>query len=235
MKYLLLFVLSIAAHAGIKVHGDHVQPFKSKAYPMRELIKDYAEMTDTHVVYSDKTIDPKDVVQLQLNQSMSKTDFKQIFYALLNAHGFSPMEESGFLWITPSRDNRYLPGPVFTDDSYPRDASFKLVVHTLKYPLASSITRNLRPYVSRYGRVINFSDARSIILSDLGDNVARLVTLVESMDTELAYQQVLKEIPKMPEIDTATQEKIVTLELENKILERKYLELKEKNAAGGVQ
>jgi type II secretory pathway component GspD/PulD (secretin) len=235
MKYLLLLVFSIAAQAGIKVHGDQVQPFTSNGYPLRELIRDYAEMTATHVVYSDKTFDAKDVVQLQLNRSISKADFKQIFYALLNAHGFSPMEESGFLWITASRDNRYLPGPVFTDDSYPRDAGFKLVVHTLKYPLASSITRNLRPYVSRYGRVINFSDARTIILSDLGDNIARLVKLVESMDTELAYQQVLKETPKAPEVDTATQEKIVSLELENKILERKYLELKEKNASGGVQ
>lgn len=235
MKYLLLLLISITAQAGIKVQGDQVQPFKSNAYPLRELIKDYAEMTSTHIFYSDKTVDPKDVVQLQLNQAMSKSDFKQIFYALLNAHGFSPMEESGFLWISPTRDNRYLPGPVFTDDSYPRDASFKLVVHTLKYPLASSITRNLRPYVSRYGRVINFSDARTIILSDLGDNIARLVKLVDSMDTELAYQQVLKEKPKTPEIDTALQEKIVGLELENKILERKYLELKENNGTGGAQ
>lgn len=235
MKYLLFLLVSVTAHAGIKVQGDQVQPFKSNAYPLRELLKDYAEITSTHIFYSDKTVDPRDVVQLQLNQSMSKADFKQIFYALLNAHGFSPMEESGFLWISPSRDNRYLPGPVYTDDSYPRDESFKLVVHTLKYPLARSITRNLRPYLSRYGRVINFSDARSIILSDLGDNIARLVKIVDSMDTELAYQQVLKEKPKTPEIDTVTQEKIVSLELENKILERKYLELKEQNNSAGAQ
>ena len=235
MKYLLLFCLSITAHAGIKVSGDMVQPFKSSAYPMRELIKDYAEMTSTHILYSDKTVEPKETVQVQLKQAMSREDFKKIFYTLLSAHGLSPMESSGFLWIGPSRDNRYLPGPVYTDDSYPRDPSFMLVVHTLKYPLGSSITRNLRPYMSRYGRVINFSDARTIILSDLGDNIARLVKLVESMDTELAYQQVLKEKPKAPEVDTAIQEKIVGLELENKILEKKYLELKEQAANGGAQ
>lgn len=235
MKYLLLLCLSLTAYAGIEVRDGMVQPFKSSAYPMRALIKDYAQIAGVHFLYSDKTVEAKESVQLQLNQAMSKDDFKKIFYTLLSAHGLSPMESSGFVWIAPSRDNRYLPGPVYTDDSYPRDPSFKLVVHTLKYPLGSSITRNLRPYMSRYGRVINFSDARSIILSDLGDNIARLVKLVESMDTELAYQQVLKEKPKAPEVDTSMQEKIVGLELENKILEKKYLELKEQAAAGGAQ
>jgi type II secretory pathway component GspD/PulD (secretin) len=132
-----------------------------------------------------------------------------------------------------SRENRYLAGPVSIDSSFSRDAAYKMVLYTLKHPLAPSITRNLRPYVSRYARVINFSDAHTLIISDMGINIDRLIKIIEAMDTAMAYKNFLAQKPQKTEQNSEEQEKILALELENKFLEKKYLELKETQSVGG--
>ena len=232
MRLVFLWLFSMPAVAGLSLQGNRVAPFKSDAYPLRSLVKDYAEILQTPVVYDDETISAKSSVQLQINQGMGLVDFKQAISQLLSHQGLSLQEEAGFILITPARDNRYLAGPVFTDESYPRDAGHKMILYTLKHPLAPSITQNLRPYVSRYARVINFSDAHTIIISDMGINAERLIKNIQAMDTDEAYQRFLAQKPKEKKENTEEQEKILTLELENKLLEKKYLELKEAQAAG---
>lgn len=227
MKYLFLLLLTFQAHAALKVSGNDVVPFNNPKYPIKELIKDYAETMKLNVTYVSNLL-KDETVHIELNSKTSLAEFKKIFYEALYTLGYSPKEDQGILWIYATRDSRYLMSQIYTDDSFPKDASFGLVVHKLKYPLSGEIARNLRPFMSRYGRVIDLNDARTILIHDRGDNAERLIKTINTMDTEEAYKNVLAYKPGKDEHEgNPLKEKVVELELEKKLLEKKYMQLKE--------
>lgn len=53
----------------------------------------------------------------------------------------------------------------------------------LKYVESYDIARNLRPFITRYGRVIDEKNANTIILADTGKNIHRIHKLIEKLDT----------------------------------------------------
>lgn len=227
MKFFLLLLLSLKAHAAIQVQNGEILPFKLSDYPLKSLVSDYAQMMDVNVTFPVKMFRDNDKVHLDINSKVTKEQFQQIVYNLLFNRGFSPVESNGILWIYNSRDMRYIPAPISTDLNFPADSRFRTAVYILKYPISSIVARNLRPYMSRYGRVIDFSDARTIIVNDTADNIKRLVKTIEFMDVEATFTNFVNDIPKKDpnEIDPMN-EKLVELEMDKKILEKKYTELK---------
>jgi len=230
MHLIFFLLLSLSAFAGLRVENNEIQPFSYTNYPLKSFVKDYAEMMDLNVTYVAGVLRDKDTVNLKLNAKVKKEEFKNIFYNVIDNFGVTGIEDHGVLWLNEARDIRFLISHVYIDESYPKNASFSTVIHKLKYPVSSEIARNLRPFMSRYGRVIDFFDGRTILLHDKGDNVSRLLETVKYMDTEKAYQSVLNYIPKPdPDADNPLKEKILDLETEKKILEKKYMELKEEH------
>lgn len=227
MKFLILLLLSTHVYAGLKVLNGEVQPFTNTKYPIKEFIKDYAELTKLNVTYPANMIKDKETVHIQLATKSTVDEFKVLFYESLASLGYTPMEDQSLLWIYNTRDVRYAASPVRTDQNFPKDASYSTVIYKLKYPLSSEVCRNIRPFISRYGRVIDLSDAKTILFHDRGDNTARLLKTIESMDTDTAYKSILSFKPKKDEDEgNPLKEKIVELELDKKILEKKYMDLK---------
>jgi general secretion pathway protein D len=227
MKYLLLLILSTQVHAGLKMVAGEILPFTNTKYPIKEFIKDYAELTKLNVTYPSSMIKDKETVHIQLATRSTVDEFKVIFYEALDTLGYTPKEDGNLLWINNARDIRYLASSVYTDQSFPTDARYSTVIYKLKYPLSSEICRNMRPFMSRWGRVIDMSDARTILFHDRGDNTARLIKTIENLDTEAAYKSVLNFKPKKDEdAENPLKAKVVELELEKKLIEKKYLELK---------
>lgn len=223
MKYLLLLLFAMNASAAIRTENGKILPVTLVEYPLKTLIREYAELMDVNITYSSKLFrDPK--VHLVLNSPLTKEEFSQVFYNILSNQGFTPIEEKGILWIHNSRDIRYLPAPISTDMNFPTDSRFRTLVYKLKYPVSNFVARNLRPYMSRYGRVIDFSDARTMIINDTSDNLKRLVKTIAFMDTEEAFKNFVNDVPKKdPEEAHPLKEKVVELELEKKILEKKII------------
>lgn len=229
MKFLLLMLLAVNAHAALKVQDGVILPFKLTEYPMKSLVKDYAELMNLTVTLPKTLIRDQEKVNLEINSKMTKEEFQQIVFNLLQNRGFTPIEQNSITWIYNARDIRYLSVPISMDLNFPADARFRSLVYRLKYPISAMVARNLRPYMSRYGRVIDFSDARTLIINDVSDNLKRLAKTIDYMDTESTYNNFVNDVPKKlkDEFDP-THEKIVELETEKKILEKKYQELKEK-------
>lgn len=227
MKYLLLFFLCAQALAAMKMENGEVQPFINAKYPLKEFIRDYAQMMKINVTYPSDMIKDKEMLHIELNSKATRDEFKKVFYELLANAGFTPIEDNRVLWINETRDIRYLPTKVYDDPSFPKDASYSTVIYRLKYPLSSEICRNMRPFLSRYGRVIDLSDARTLILNDRGDNLERLITTIKSLDIEVAYQNLINFKPEIKEDDeNPLKEKVLELELDKKLLEKKYLDIK---------
>lgn len=229
MRYLLALLISTNVFAGINIANDKIQPFKLKDYPMKDLVKDYAELMNLTVSFPKSLFRENEKVNLDINSQMTKEEFQQIVFNLLNNRGYTPIEQNNITWIYNTRDIRYLSVPIAFNLDFPSDSRYRSLVYRLKFPISSMVARNLRPYMSRYGRVIDFSDARTLIINDASDNLKRLAKTIDYMDTENTYNNFVNDVPKKKEDDfNPDNVKIVELETEKKILEKKYQELKEK-------
>lgn len=237
MKFILLMLLTINAHAALKTENGVILPFKLNDYPLKSLVKDYAELMNQTVTFPSNLFHDKEKLHLDINSKMTKEEFQTIVFNLLHNRGYTPIEQNGLMWIYNSRDIRYIPVAISTDLNFPSDSRYRTAVIKLKYPISSIVARNLRPYMSRYGRVIDFSDARTLIINDTSDNILRVKKTIEFMDVEATFKNFANDKPKIDQdaIDP-TNERIVELETDKKILEKKYMELKENSQMqGGVQ
>lgn len=228
MKLLWILLITLPAYAGIQVEGNNILPYSVTDYPLEKFVTEYASVMNKNITYVDGTIRPKDTLSLKVNQKVSKEDFQKIFYNVLVNLGFSTLEFGGAIWIIQGRDVRYRISDVYTEENFPNDSRMYLYMLKLKYPVSSQLSRNTRPYLSRYGRVIDFSDGRNVLIHDTGENIRRILKTVKQLDTEEAYKRMLSYVPKPdPNQGNPLQEKVLELELDKKLLEKKLVELKE--------
>lgn len=235
MKVLLIFMFLMSnAFASIRSEGESILPFQRKGYPLKELIKDYAEALKINVSYPEYLLKKDDSkIDIYIHDKTSFAHFSTLFKSILNSRGYSLIQENGFQWIAQAEEMRYIPSEFYANQKFPNDETFVTALFRLKYPIAPDITRNLRPFLSRFGRVVNFPDGRSIVLHDKGDNIHKLIEAINFMDTEKVYKFALNKKPEetAPE-DTPENKKIIELELKNKILEKKLIE--QQSGMGGT-
>ncbi len=227
MKFLLLLLLSANAQAALKVENGEILPFTNTKYALVEFIKDYSSLMNLNVTYPKDLFQTSETLHVQLTTKVTTAELKKIFYESLHNLGYTPLEDTNVLFLNRTRDIRYLPTKVFIDRSFPKDATYSTVIYRLRYPLSSDIARNLRPFLSRYGRVVDLSDAKTLVINDTGENVERLLQTIAGLDSEKAYESLLNYTPKPgPEEPSPLKEKIIDLEMDKKLLEKKIIELK---------
>lgn len=234
MKFLLMLLICAQAFgAELKMENGEILPLSNSHYPLKQFIKDYARLMKINVTYPSDMIRDKDSLHIEFNTKTSPAELKKVFYEMLANLGYTTIEEKKVLWLHNARDIRYLASEVYTDQSYPRDARYSTVLYKLKYPLSTEVSRNLRPIMTRYGRVIDLSDSRTILLIDQGDNVERLIKTIQIMDVEGSYNAMLSYKAKPDENEqNPLREKVLELELEKKLLEEKLLKNMENQSAG---
>ncbi|MDD0854888.1 hypothetical protein HBN50_17440 [Halobacteriovorax sp. GB3] len=101
-----------------------------------------------------------------------------------------PIDEKTYK-IVESRDVRYQSLPIMNvntkSDStgIPKTHDFFMASYTLTHPNSGAlIARALRPFISRYGRIIESKLASTLIIQDTGLNINRLHTLIGKLDVK---------------------------------------------------
>ena len=93
--------------------------------------------------------------------------------------------------IINSRDVRYTPVPQFNSSKtnlsqIPNNHDYYQLTYTAKNPqLMTEFSRSVRPFLSRYGRIINSKFTDLIIIQDTGVNLKRLYRLAQKFDNPL--------------------------------------------------
>lgn len=119
---------------------------------------------------------------------------------VLNQQGYTRLAgQSGQVFIVAARDIRYTPIPLLQSNepgTIPKNYDYVMVNHKLKNKFLSTIlTRTLRPFMSRYGRIIDNNISGHIIIQDTGANVHRLLEIISQIDVDLTKEE-LKELKK---------------------------------------
>jgi general secretion pathway protein D len=148
----------------------------------------------------DKNI--KGDIRLSKNFKLNKENADEFISRSLFLNGYTrvPLDgEEGFMIIN-SRDVRYTPVPQYAatkikEAGIPHNHDYYQLTYTADNPrLMHEYTRSVRPFLSRYGRIINAKYSNFVIIQDTGVNLKRLYNLAKRFDNPVSekYQSDFK-------------------------------------------
>lgn len=183
MKILIILLsFNIANATLIKNVGDKYSITK-REYSTNELALSYAKIQDKNLIYeSNKS---KKMISIGANL-MTKEELDLFVSRALHQNGFSLLDNSieSVTVLVSSRDLRYKAMKSYTNiEDVPKDYHFYQFTFATKYLEASEMSRNMRPFLSRYGRIVDEKYGKTLSISDTGINIHRIYELIKIMDT----------------------------------------------------
>lgn len=183
----LLCLMSLNAFA-IRFNSEKDFIIDEPVFDVATLIKDYAKLKGYNVIIDE---DVKGKLKLYGVKKIPHNEIDLFISAVADQTGYTILknEKLNQIEVINSRDIRYRGGKIYTNiDDVPMDYNHVQYVTHLKYIEASEVSRNMRPFMSRYGRVIDEKNANTLIIADTGKNIHRLNKLISKIDTE-EYQE----------------------------------------------
>lgn len=152
-------------------------------------VKDCIELVS--VLTGDKYLIDKSVkgkISFSKNYKITKENANEFISYALHSTGYTRISVKNGLWsVINARDIRYSAPPHFDvgKESIPDTYDYLSATLKLKNPhLAPEVSRNFRPFMSRYGRIIDIKTPGIIIINDTGKNINRLIKYVKQLDKE---------------------------------------------------
>lgn len=142
----------------------------------------------------DKSI--KGSIKLSKNFKITKENAGDFISEVLSINGYTRIPSTKDQWtVINARDVRYIATPSYEHgkDEVPDNYDHAMVTIKLKNPyITSEISRNFRPFMSRYGRIIDIKDQGVIIINDTGKNIHRLLGLIKIIDQVPGKKEIKK-------------------------------------------
>jgi len=174
---ILSILLSLNAYA-IRFNAEKDFVLDEPVFEVSSLIKDYAKLKGYNVIIDD---DVKGTLKLYGVKKIPHEDIDLFISAVADQTGYTILknEKLNQIEVINSRDIRYRGGKIYTEiKDVPRDYNHVQFVTRLNFIEASEVSRNMRPFMSRYGRVIDEKNANTLIIADTGKNIHRLAELI---------------------------------------------------------
>lgn len=131
---------------------------------------------------------------------LNKSNAEVITASLLNQNGYTRVPLQGNIYkVISSRDVRYNPTQEFDASkeevpSVPKyDDYFMMKYKGIHPELTTNITRSIRPFMSRYGRIIDMKSTGMVIVQDTGTNLHRIYSIIKDADIK-PTKQMLKDL-----------------------------------------
>jgi general secretion pathway protein D len=156
-----------------------VQSFDFPETEIMELTKHMQKLTGINLIL-DKEVKGK--VSIVAPTPITVGDAWKAYLTALNMSGYTLVKTGAFYKVINARDIRYTPTKIYTGSYTPNTDNYIMKVIALKNISASELARNFRPFMTRYGRIIDIKQTNTIIVADTGTNINRLVKLVKFLD-----------------------------------------------------
>lgn len=156
-----------------------VESFDFPDTEIMELTKHMQKLTGINLIL-DKEVKGK--VSIVAPTPITVGDAWRAYLTALNMGGYTLVKTGAFYKVINARDIRYTPTKIYTGSYTPNTDNYIMKVIALKNISASELARNFRPFMTRYGRIIDIKQTNTIIVADTGTNINRLVKLVKFLD-----------------------------------------------------
>lgn len=182
LGYVFVFSsLSLSTLAMAKTKG--VKPIAAVCASVQSCVDQVSKLTAKSYTASKKL---KGEVWQSANFKLTKENADTYLSEVLNEHGYTRIRVSDDRYkIVEARDVRYIPTKMLNGnrEKVPMTDDYMMVSYTFKDPeLSSEIARSFRPFMSRYGRIIDVKSAGKLLLQDTGRNINRLIRLIRDVD-----------------------------------------------------
>lgn len=189
MKSLLVLTMIVGAGAFAKTSvlkpagkGSFLLP---ETFMVSELAKDYAKVFGKNLSMPEDFKDKKTRVFGPKKISEDKV-FKLLSFVFYDAGYTLNMDPlTSTVEVMAARDVRYSAVPTYKDiDQVPNDLNHVRFVYGMRHIDGGDLARNLRPFMSRYGRVVDGPEGKSLVIMDTGKNIHRIWDFLKIVDTE---------------------------------------------------
>jgi general secretion pathway protein D len=168
-----------------------VESFDFPETSLVDLTKHMQKLTGINLIL-DK--DLKGKVSILAPTAITVGDAWKAYLVALNLNGYSLVRSGEFFKIVNNRDIRYTPTKIYTGSYTPNTENYVMRIISLKNIDSTEITRSFRPFMSRYGRIIEIKQTNTVIIQDTGSNINRLVRLIKFIDVP-GHEETLQIIP----------------------------------------
>jgi general secretion pathway protein D len=144
-----------------------------------DLTKHMQELTGINLIL-DK--DLKGKISITAPTPITVGDAWKAYLTALNLNGYTLVKSGAFYKIVQARDIRYTPTKIYTGSFAPDTENYVMKIIPLKNINSTEVTRSFRPFMSRYGRIIDIRQTNTVIVQDTGSNINRLNRLIKFID-----------------------------------------------------
>lgn len=144
-----------------------------------DLTKHMQQLTGINLIM-DK--DLKGKISITAPSAITVGDAWKAYLTALNLNGYTLVKSGAFYKIVQARDIRYTPTKIYTGSYTPDTENYVMKIIPLKNINSTEVTRSFRPFMSRYGRIIDIRQTNTVIVQDTGSNINRLNRLIKFID-----------------------------------------------------
>ncbi|MFG1482129.1 type II secretion system secretin GspD [Halobacteriovorax sp. HFRX-2_2] len=168
-----------------------VTSFDFEDTSLQDLTKHMQKLTGLNLII-DK--DLKGKISISAPTPITVGDAWKAYLAALNMNGLTMVKSGAFYKIVQARDIRYIPTKIYTGNYVPETENYLMKIIALKNIDSTEVSRSFRPFMSRYGRIIEIKQTNTIIIQDTGSNINRLMSLIKFIDVP-GHEETLQIIP----------------------------------------
>ena len=158
---------------------------------LTDLTKQMQKLTGINLIL-DKEVKGK--VSILAPSPITVGDAWKAYLTALEMNGLTLVQSGSFWKVVSTRDIRYTPTKIYTGNYTPNTDNYVMRIIPLKNIESSDVMRSFRPFMSRYGRILDIKQTNTLIVQDTGSNINRLVRLVKFIDVP-GYDETLQIIP----------------------------------------
>lgn len=175
---------------------------------IRTFIRFVGEFTKENYV-----IDPnvKGNITVYSYKPVSAEDIEDIFKSILNLYGFTAIRKEGVSLIIPITDGRTRARDINIGSVSPdKMQDFIIQIIPLKYYPPETISQVITPYLTKGGQITIDSRTNSVLISDIGENVAKLQEIIAKIDVPPTPGKEEMTIYKLQNADAEEVAKVLT-------------------------
>ncbi len=181
-----------AAEEAAKVPtGEEMVYLNVQDEDIKDVIRQISKATGRNFIIDDKV---RGKVTIMSEKMMTKEEAYQAFLSALEVAGFTTVQgPGGIIKIVSLKDAASSPIPTHVD-STPFTDSFVTRLISLKNISALEMSNAIKGLISKSGNMFAYPATNTLIITDSGTNIDRLMKIIKELDQE-GPQQVLEIIP----------------------------------------
>lgn len=158
---------------------ETIESFDFPNVEITDVIKAISELTGKNFII-DSTVRGK--ITIMAPSKITVAEAYKAFLSALAINGFTVVPSGGFLKIRNARSAQRDNIDTYSGSYYPNsDQMITKIIH-LKHITADTVQRDLRLLASSYGEFSAFPQTNSLIISDFGANIDRVMKIINQLD-----------------------------------------------------